>query len=360
MVLHQFIQLVEKIFREQETQQFIRLLETISSAHDEFTTKVLDVIKNGNIDEASTQYQDGLARAEKIVKDIKPKTFFVSVEFVEKNLISVFGNQLLLPIGGPFFENGSDSDKLDDDYNLQKLLSELSDSYESYLRASGDQKKEIIALCEASMRFSNTFKATKNVLQQIKKNLYRIDSLSEKGETKRISILLGSTLSLKIFAEKLLAINNIYEELCNLINTSLTEHPIIIIKIESGSFWTDILGYPKIIELMEFIIKNSISYIYRNFTVEGKISAIPKKVEAIDSIINLRTKLTAEGIGTDHLDEHINKSSVILAKELNKLLAGEPRVTINDQIYSVSKELEQKFLTESQMLSISDTSESSQ
>ena len=139
----------------------------------------------------------------------------------------------------------------------------------------------------------------------------------------------------------------------------MSHYPRILLpslNIESGSLWADLLGYPKIITLMESFIVKSALYTYRNFTKEGKVSSIPRQVRAIESILNLRDKLQKEGLETEHLDESIQKSSIIIAKELNRLLSGEPQITIDGQLYGVSHELEEKFIAQSEVLSLSDGS----
>lgn len=356
MLLYQFVRSVESFYDELRRQQgFTRILNEIIAAHAEITSEVFDKVKAGDLEGASKQYTEGLQTAKAIVGNIKPRHFFVNVETIDDSISTFFGesfNSSGMFKNGTFIKRGGD---FDETYDLKKQLAELSDSYEKYLFANGDKKAEMIAFCGSGVQFNNSLNLIRNLLEHIKCNLYGEEPQAK--EAQRISILLESEHSLNVFAGKLTALNTVYDELCHLVNVSLTEYPIKIIKIESGSFWTDLLGYPKIIALMESLIKNAISYIYRNFTTEGKIVAIPKKVEAIDSIIELRRKLREEGVDETGLDEHINKSSVIIAKELNKLLSGEPKVTINEQVFSVSQELEQKFLSESRQLSISDKSE---
>ena len=91
------------------------------------------------------------------------------------------------------------------------------------------------------------------------------------------------------------------------------------------SLWVDILGYPKIIDLIVSLVNKTIDYFYNNFTAEGKIVSLPRKVEAIEAIIDLRKQLKSLEANTDELDDTINKSSVLIAHRLNDLLLGEPR-----------------------------------
>jgi len=146
------------------------------------------------------------------------------------------------------------------------------------------------------------------------------------------------------FKDKLNSIYNIYDELCLLLNISTSEYPLEIVKIESGSLFSKIFGQSQVIKMMTNIIEKSISFIYRNSTVEGKINNIPKKVEAIEAVIGLENLLHQNNIDTSEIKENIAKASVQLSNDLNKLLSHEPVIKVNDKIYSFGVELENQLL----------------
>lgn len=158
-----------------------------------------------------------------------------------------------------------------------------------------------------------------------------------------LSILLPLPLNLHDFAEKLLALESIYDELCHLLNVSLASDPIQIGKIESGSLWAKVFGNSKVIGLLTDLTKAAASFIYRTYTTEGKLSAIPRKVESIDAILGLSRRLQEEGVNTSELNDHLAKASVSLAKGLNTLLEGQPKIAINDQTYSIGTELQNQL-----------------
>jgi len=232
---------------------------------------------------------------------------------------------------------------------VMQLLDEFAVAYEDYLRTSrsvSPQRDDALRkLAEIARRLLSFLTLIENVLRVMRTKL-ESGSIVAQEDVKRLSILLESTLSIAQFSVKLLSLEQMYDELAPLFGISTLEHPVKIVKIESGSLWADILGYPKIIDLMESLISGAVSYMYRNFTKEGKITSIPRKVESIDSILQLRSRLKDAGIDTISMDENIQKSSVIVAEQLNRLLGGEAKVTINGQVYSVEANLEQKYLEE--------------
>lgn len=133
------------------------------------------------------------------------------------------------------------------------------------------------------------------VLNDISKALSN-DVATRDNQSERLSLIIEAEYDLSQFASNLNSLDAMYKEIAHLMDISLSEHPIKVVIIESGSFWADVLGYPKIIELMQNMIEGTISYFHRNFTVEGKIYEVPRKVDAIESIIHLRKQLKGLGI----------------------------------------------------------------
>ncbi|MFJ2334211.1 hypothetical protein [Pseudomonas helleri] len=153
-----------------------------------------------------------------------------------------------------------------------------------------------------------------------------------------LTIWLPAHFDLKDFGQRLLAVNALYSELCMLLSVSESEYPLRISKIESGSLWAKVFGQSKVIDLLTSFIKDTASWMYRNHTTEGKVSAIPMKVEAIDALLGLSTKLEAAGIDTSAMNAHIQKSSFVIARDLAVLLDGQASITINNQTVSAGAE----------------------
>ncbi|WP_350604199.1 hypothetical protein [Pseudoalteromonas sp. SMN1298-MNA-CIBAN-0114] len=182
--------------------------------------------------------------------------------------------------------------------------------------------------------------------------LENIDASIEDNNGSELSIVLSSTFTLSEFILKLQSIEKIYNELCMLSNVSSDDFPIEILKIESGSLWAKVFGDSKVIALMTSLIESGVSFVYRNYTVEGKISSIPKKVETIESILKLKSKLKKEGVDVTELTEHLNKSSIIIAKELNKLISGQAEVIINEKKLSIGDEMQKNLIESNENLKI--------
>ncbi len=169
---------------------------------------------------------------------------------------------------------------------------------------------------------------------------------------KDLSITFPSIPTLNNLIRKLSALEGLYNELCRLLDVSTSEYPLEIVKIEVGSLWLKLFGESRVISLMTKFAESSVSYLYRNFTNEGKIMAIPQNVEVINSLLQLSENLEQSGIDNSVLKENIQHSAIILGQQLNQLLSGEPAVNVNGRNYSIAEEWEKRFLKDSRTLAI--------
>lgn len=134
---------------------------------------------------------------------------------------------------------------------------------------------------------------------------------------------------------------------------STTEYPIRILKIESGSLLASILGHSEVVNLLTKFIGSAATYIYGNYTDNGKLNSIPRKVETIDSVLKLRDNLKNSGIAIDDMDENISKAAVAVAKDLNALISGEAKIKLNDRVISVGEEVQKKMIENKETLTLS-------
>ena len=132
--------------------------------------------------------------------------------------------------------------------------------------------------------------------------------------------------------------------MCSLLKESNGALPLRPLRIEAGSLWLVLVGQIGVVKLMSTLLASAASYIHRNFTKEGKLGTIPKKVEIIDSVLNLETHLQAAGIDTSQMRENIQKSSIKIANDMNQLLSGEDHMELNGVSYPLTPEGNRKLL----------------
>lgn len=272
------------------------------------------------------------------LKLIRPRAVFAELDALVAELNS-FKNLLPKPA----------ADSLD---NLIKEVQDLSHIYEEFiddvslkktfnLIDSGDQ------LLRSIQGFIHSSLIVKEALQPAS---FARDGYEE------FSLLLPSTISYGDVLVKLTALEIIYSEVCNLMDVSTSEYPLQIIKIESGSLWLKVFGESRVITLLTKLMESGAAFIHRNYTTEGKITAIPKQVETVEAVLQLAERMEKMGIDTSNMKEELQKSSIVISSNLNKLLGGEPSITVNDQTYSLRQAQQERYLDGGKTLLLEDGS----
>lgn len=159
-----------------------------------------------------------------------------------------------------------------------------------------------------------------------------------------LSLWLPSHLDLADFGRRLQSLQSLYSEVCMLLSVSESEHPLRISKVESGSLWAKVFGETRVVGLMVSFLEQTASWIYRTYTTEGKLASVPRKIEAVDSLLGLTKRLKEAGVDTEQMDSHIQKAAVSISKDLAILLDGQASITVNDQTISLGTELSRSLL----------------
>lgn len=233
--------------------------------------------------------------------------------------------------------------------SLNQLLNNFYESYEKYV--SSYEYSAALELMMIAPRLLSAITATQDLVTSLQKALTGAEVIAEEG-LKELSLFLTAPTSYRSLIVKLTAIQNLYNETCRMLDISESEHPLRIVKVESGSLWIKLFGESRVITFMISAIEAGVSFLHRNFITEGKLGEIPKKATIITSLMDLSERLSREGIDVNELNEAIGLSAIKLINELNELLRGEPTVEINGRRYSVGQQLEDRFLKEGRMLFI--------
>ncbi|MEZ9056239.1 hypothetical protein, partial [Vibrio sp. 10N.247.311.26] len=163
----------------------------------------------------------------------------------------------------------------------------------------------------------------------------------------QLELYLANVPSLKQFGIKLIALDDMYAELSNLFNISLSDYPIIIEHIEDGSLLARISGNPLIVGILTTVIGVSSTYYIENYPANKEIVEIKEKVETLDSMFELSKKLQQEGYNVDDMQDSINRSLKKLAKSSDLLLSDQPSIEVNDKVYQMDEQNSTKLLEQS-------------
>ena len=349
MLSHQINQKLSAFVNILSSQEYLQAnLDELSDFHLSIVNKISTTILPLNSSTGSSTVTASAQNLESLInktmesiKGIKLRQIFIEITNIEDAYRELLSNTYTV---NEQYESG-----------LQTALNAFIVDYDEYLNNIDEKGKKtsLLKFLASASSLSKSLELLQNSLTELS-SLYQNMELIPDEKEERLSILLESEIGFSRFLQKISAINIIYAELCTLAGESYTHTSPKIIKIESGSLWVDILGYPKIISLLESILEGSIGYMYRTFTREGKIGSIPRKVESVESILELRKKLKAVGIDTSDLDENLQKASVVIAQETNNLLVGEPKLTLNKRVFTIGAELEKKYLESGRQLFLPD------
>lgn len=255
------------------------------------------------------------------------RSYYQSLESIQSSLVSSFAFDLY-------------GQKI-----VEKILTEMNQFSTDFEKYSVNRQWVLaFPLVLRASKLSAMLASFKKTLSFVAHKLPNETIKQDNVNTKHISLVLTSSMSIYIFAQKLMSIHFLYEEICYLMNISTSDHPLVINKVESGSLWVDLIGNDKVITLMVGFISVSAGFIFRKYTEEGKWTALPKKIEAVEALLELTTKLEAAGLDVSESKEKLKKANFTIVKQLTTLIGGEKEVIVNNQSYSVKGEFQKKQL----------------
>jgi hypothetical protein len=287
---------------------------------------------SGNIVSASVaEFQDAVNNQNSSLRELHPIIIIKQVSDLESAIHEL---RLL-----------TDKDKQGTYGNVGIRLSNFVSAYEQFIMTYSSTST--LRLLRTAHDLYTSLQTAMEMLEGTARNL---EQPYEGENDDQISILLHPDDEVSIYADKLEALVIIYEELCRLLNVSLAEHPLRVIKVESGSLWAKLFGESKVVTLMTDLIRAGVYYLHRSYTSEGKISTVPKNIEVVESLLNLERRMQELGYDTTDMREDIQKTSSVIAKQLNILLKGEANVELNGERYSVGSAIDRQIAEKSKTL----------
>ncbi|MCX4192811.1 hypothetical protein [Methylophaga sp. OBS1] len=305
----------------QDFREGLRLINESFPGFNDLLSKIGESGTKGN--EAANNLRGHLNQLRKEVSPISPRKFFASMEEFQSEL-SVATNLRI------------------EDLGLIKQVSSRIDAfakhYEHYIKHYTAQSAgPLIVEARTLLELLNGFHLA---VQLAYVNLEGGPSGHE-GQT--LTIYLPDSMPLDQFAKRLLAIHRLYEEFAQIIGVDLTEAPLRLQKVESGSLWSEVFGDSRVIRLIVDCLRSSASFIYRNYTKEGQLGVVPQKLDALNSVMDFSNRLKAEGVNTDEIEDHLRASAVHIAKDVNLLVGGQSSLTINGETQSVGSEVQKSL-----------------
>lgn len=230
--------------------------------------------------------------------------------------------------------------------HIVRFLEDLDTFAEAYNKYVTHQSgANALPLLQVSRQVKKTVVDLRGFLEYILANA--VDGSARGPDEAEFALVLFNVEDLEAFAEKLAALGALYAELCFVLGVSAASHPFRIAKIESGSLLTMLFGNSRVVGLMVSLVEGSVRYLHRNYTTEGKFSAIPKRIESLDAILDFSNRLKDNGVDVSDLEQSLAKSAVSITNSLNTLVAEQPVVEINGKVMSVAEEVQKALLSQS-------------
>lgn len=122
-----------------------------------------------------------------------------------------------------------------------------------------------------------------------------------------------------------------YDLICELIEVSVSENPLELIKIESGSFMAVVKGFPKSISILRKFLEGYAKYAM----ISKRISDTEVSAKAIQSQLALKKSLEDHGIPTGQIGAELAEAAAALAKQTKNLIGCAETININGTFVSL-------------------------
>jgi len=213
-------------------------------------------------------------------------------------------------------------------------IKELEVRYEAQIKTYAFP--ESLRLAQSATKVRNVLTGIKATIQFIRSSWVPKEAVPPEQDS--LLLFLGSSVEAARLVEQLQAIQQLYSEICQLLNISEAQFPLRYLHLEVGSTGAVIAGARGAVGLLRTVLQRAFEYWYEAYTKQGKIVAITKDVTAIEGILKLRDELGSRGVDIKPLDAELSKATVKIASNLNVLLDGQERVQIDAEVYELPDE----------------------
>jgi hypothetical protein len=147
-------------------------------------------------------------------------------------------------------------------------------------------------------------------------------------------IAIEDDLSLEEMAAFLRFFAALYRRLAEIAELQGDERELRARRIESGSWWMDLVGNSAVLGLMGTLVTAFVAWSSRRYTREGRAKLLPEKMESVQKALNLREKLKDAGFKVENLDSSIQDLEQDLARGLGDLFDSRRCVRVGDKVYA--------------------------
>lgn len=248
----------------------------------------------------------------------------------EFNILEFFGivATVKAAVNDIFNEYGHIDESITD---LLMHLEELANLYQNVIR-SNDSKEDIVVffdrMQECTAEYTSVIKSLKCHIETITSN-YDIDKVA--SENCMELQLLDVEYSVGEFGSLLTNIDNAYSSISSIFGTKVLYKSLKIVKIESGSLLSKILGDENILEVIALMLRRLSDYLHQTYTRGGKLELNSNIMKEISNDVEIIAKLEKAGIKVTKAKRNVEDALNAATKELYGIASNAPKIKINNE-----------------------------
>lgn len=228
-------------------------------------------------------------------------------------------------------------------------LNELAILYQNVIQS--DDKKDVVIFFDATEKYVSEYWSVISSINEFISILTNEVVENIQSNTRELEIqLLDVKYTVGEFAEILQHLDVAYSTFARLIpNAKITQ--LQIVKIESGSLLSKILGDDNVIEVLGYVLKKIADCIFYKFTTEGKIALNSQIMQQVSNDAEILEKLRNAGVNVDEGQQNLSDTFNVATRELYNIASKTPRIKIDNEelkVHDTQKYLEYstKYLIE--------------
>jgi hypothetical protein len=258
---------IDSLLADVDQSYLVQVLRDLSANMDQVFDALRAIGQGGDpLNKAAGQLHNRLAGFHATTSQVDPRRLFQSIELVHDSLSAK---------NAAWTEKGPIE-------TLIGLLDKFAAAYGDYLKLRTGLEAANTLVAAYLLHTTTTHLSL--FLRAVRRELWAEPSLPE-GFAK-LSIVLSAQMTLRDIAQRLVALDEMYETLARLAGDGTIE-PLQVGKIETGSFWAWVAGKTKIIAVMSSLLQEKAKRLHWNWRLYG----VPRRADAIEEVLDLTKHL---------------------------------------------------------------------
>lgn len=229
---------------------------------------------------------------------------------------------------------------IDQEDAISILIKETDDLFETYdvFQKDDTEQEKFINFANKLIEYKTLYNNSRIKYSDFIELTTDIEILNRDNEEKIKLQLLDVEYTLKEFSDNLMYIDEVYNEIGNLIyaqDTSTSYSKLQIVKIESGSLFSEVFGDKHIIEILTKVLKKSIQWVYSKNENDVELERHTKLMEALKNDVEVMKSLEENGCDVEHAKHTLSKALNIISKDMLNLAKSSYNIKVNDEQFKV-------------------------